>query len=166
MQQAPSICCAILSWTQLRYGLWFPEAGLLTTCPLALTRHRSPRTHTHLYSLIKSGPLQLNARQYFFQKILCLRGSSLGVPHCGLKALCAWKKSSLFVQSPAHQSLVWDWGSWALLQVHFGQRLSETMMQGAHQPLEMLSLTSAALVLALPDTTEAFGSNKADTPQT
>lgn len=147
-------------------GSGFQRLGLLTKCPLTLTCHQSPRIHTHLYSLIKSGSLQLNARQYFFQKILCLPGSSLGVPHCGLKALCVWKKSSLFVQSPAHQSLVWDWGSWALLHVHFGQRVSESMMQGAHQPLEMLSLTSAALELALPDTTEAFGNNKADTPQT
>lgn len=92
MQQAPSICCAILSWSQLPYGLRFPEAGLLTKCPLALTRHHSPHIHTYLYSLIKSGSLQLNARQYFFQKILCLPGSSLGVPCCGLRALCAWKK--------------------------------------------------------------------------
>lgn len=87
---------------------------------------------------------------------------------CGLGALCAWEKKQpcpVFVQSPALQSPVWDWGSWVLLQVRFGRGALESVMQGVHQPLEMLSLTSAALVWPLPDTTEALGSNKADTPQ-
>lgn len=148
MQQAPSICCVILS--QLPYGLWFPGAGLLTKCPIALAHHHSLHVHTNLYSLIKSGSLQLNARQNFFQQILCLPGSSLGIPRCGLGG---WEKSSLFVQSSDLQSPSWDCGSWALLQLCFGWRVTERMMQDPHQLLEMLSLTSAALALPLPDTT-------------
>lgn len=37
--------------------------------------------------------------------------------------------------------------------------------QGTHLPLGMFSLTSAALVLPLPNSTEALGNNKIDTPQ-
>lgn len=58
------------------------------------------------------------------------------------------KKSSLFVQSPAPQSPVWNWGSWVLLQVHFGQGASESVMQGAHSAIGNTFLNFSSLGVA------------------
>ena len=63
----------------------------------------------------------------------------------GSPSLWTWgtlclEKSSFLVQSSGPRSPVWDRGSWALLQVCLGRGVTESMMQGTHQPLETLSL--------------------------
>lgn len=107
MQQAPSICCAILSWSRLPYRLRFPEAGLVTKRCLALTRHHSPHVHPHLYSLIKIRVFAAKCQAVFLSENSLSSWQQHESPSLWTRStLCLGKKAALSSLCPVPSSSV------------------------------------------------------------